>query len=121
MGDVGLHARMKMPEEKLSVCTARLAGLRQQLLSDAENEIFVQKLIAFRGKSTSALSFLKFLLGLMEKSHIKSAASEAALFLCLVIVLHPDKAPRTAIHERVLTLKRQLQEGTINNWHKLPE
>lgn len=114
---VGLHALQKADNGVVATCNGRAAGLRQRFFGEAQRTRFAAQLAAFRAKKVSGLSFLQQVLALLEQSNFQDSETEAALFLGLVIILLPDKSSRTALHERVLTLKKQLEEGIIDNWH----
>merc|ERR1712176_457945 len=104
---------------ELAMCNSKLKSLEQKLLSVEQSMDLSKHISSFRNKSESGLSFLQHVLSLLDRSHVQDAESDAALFLCIIIIILPDRPLRIALHERLLTLKRQLEEGKITSWRML--
>lgn len=113
---LGIHSRQGWSNAELTMCNTTLANIQQKLFSDEQNKDLSDRIVTFRRKEDSALNFLHHLLHIIER-HIKDEETNAVLFLCLTIVHVPDRPTRIALHERALTLKRQLEEGVIASWH----
>merc|ERR1712050_247921 len=52
-------------------------------------------------------------LSVLQSSPFQGPDSDPVQFLTICILMLPDKGLRIALHERLLTLKRQLEEGVI--------
>jgi len=111
--DMGLHARQNWQPGALSMATQKMNSLKQELFRFDEKQEFEERLMQFRSKKESGLQFLQFTLRVLQSTPCLDASSDAVLFLAMFIVCLQDRPQRISLHERLLTLKRQLQEGGI--------
>lgn len=86
--------------------------MRDSLLTSTQKAEFEKELLNFQCKKETAAGFLQHVLDpYQNKTAAKCDESDWALFLCLVIVLLQHRPLRVSLHERALTVKKQLEEG----------
>lgn len=111
--DLNLHARERWQGGALTMATGKVQSLKQELFRNDEKIEFEERLANFRKKKESGLNFLQKTIQVLQSSPFQDASSDTVLFLAMSIVCLPDRPHRIALHERLLTLKRQLEEGGI--------
>merc|ERR1711957_320924 len=97
----------------MGMCTSKVASLKQELFRVGEKMEFEERITNVRAKKESGLSFLQYTLEILQTQPQNDASSDAVLFLSMFIVSLPDRPLRISLHERLLTVKRQLDEGGI--------
>merc|ERR1712187_976404 len=112
---IGLHARQAWQGNEVTLCNGKIASLKQELFRTEERIEFEDRLANFKKKKESGLSFLQYTLSVLQSLPLHNSDSDQVQFLVMNILILPDKSLRQAIHERLLTLKRQLEEGVIEH------